>query len=87
MDDATFPMCNLMPGRWAVVEAIHTADGLRRRLMDMGLVPGAPVACVGRSPGGDPAAYEICGAVVAIRHRDAAHIAVRVDAGECHECL
>ena len=85
--DTWVPLCKLLPGQWAIVQAVNAADTLRRRLMDMGLVPGAPVACVGRSPGGDPAAYEICGAVVAIRHRDAAHIAVRVDAGECHECL
>ncbi|MBQ6536545.1 MAG: ferrous iron transport protein A, partial [Firmicutes bacterium] len=38
---------------------------------DLGLIPGAAVECVGRAPLGDPAAYLIAGAVIAIRRRDA----------------
>ena len=60
----------LNPGEGAVVKEIITEGGMRRRLLDIGLVEGARVDCIGRSPGGDPSAYLICGAVRAIRSKD-----------------
>ena len=47
-----------------------------RRLTDLGLVEGTKVKCVLRSPLGDPYAYKIRGAVVAIRKEDASQIMV-----------
>ena len=47
-----------------------------RRLKDLGLVEGPKVKCVLRSPLGDPYAYKIRGAVVAIRKEDASQIMV-----------
>jgi ferrous iron transport protein A len=64
------------PGERAQVRALETAGAMRRRLLDIGLVEGTEVECVGRSPGGDPAAYLIRGAVIAIRDADAAGILV-----------
>ena len=49
---------------------------MRRRLFDLGLIPGTQVTCTARSPAGDPAAYLIRGAVVALRGRDAGEIRV-----------
>lgn len=49
-----------------------------RRLKDLGLVKGARVKCVLKSPLGDPSAYDICGAVVAIRKEDASSVKVEV---------
>ena len=42
----------------------------------MGLVTGSIVRCLGRSPLGDPAAYDVCGAVLALRDDDARSIFV-----------
>lgn len=47
-----------------------------RRLKDLGLVEGTKVKFVLRSPLGDPYAYKIRGAVVAIRKEDASQIMV-----------
>ena len=47
-----------------------------RRLKDLGLLEGTKVKCVLRSPLGDPYAYKIRGAVVAIRKEDASQIMV-----------
>ena len=44
---------------------------MRRRLLDIGLIPGTRVTCTAVSPAGDPAAYLIRGAVIALRGRDA----------------
>ena len=41
------------------------------RLLDTGLIPGTRVTCTAVSPAGDPAAYLIRGAVIALRGRDA----------------
>lgn len=64
------------PGERARVQTLETAGSMRRRLLDIGLVEGTEIECVGRSPGGDPAAYLIRGAVIAIRDTDAAGIRV-----------
>lgn len=49
-----------------------------RRLRDLGMVAGTRIKCVFKSPLGDPAAYSIRGAIIAIREEDAAGILVEV---------
>ena len=53
------------------------SGGMRRRVQDLGLVPGTRVTCVRRALSGDPIAYRIRGAVVALRKCDAAQIEVQ----------
>jgi DtxR family Mn-dependent transcriptional regulator len=48
----------------------------RRRLLDLGVVPGTIVRAELVSPGGDPVAYEIRGALVALREEQASWIEV-----------
>lgn len=60
-------MRELQPGQIGVVRRLLTTGSMRRRMMDIGLVEGTEVECLGRSPGGDPSAYLIRGAVIAIR--------------------
>jgi len=43
----------------------------RRRLMDLGVVPGAVITMEMSSASGDPVAYNICGATIAIRRNQA----------------
>jgi len=66
----------IMPGGFATVKEIITDGDMRRRLLDIGLTPGTRVECIGKSPGGDPKAFLIRGAVIAIRAEDAAGIIV-----------
>ena len=47
-----------------------------RRLLDIGLIEGTDVACLQKSPAGDPVAYMIRGAVIALRAEDSANILV-----------
>ena len=46
---------------------ILVEGSLKRRLIDIGLTPKSIVCCVGRSPLGDPKAFLIGGAVIALR--------------------
>ena len=66
-------LASLVPGSQAVVTELSPAcRGLqRRRLMDLGLVPGTPVAALMRSPVGVPTAYSIRGASIALRKQQA----------------
>ncbi len=64
--------------RGAVVEISPACQGLqRRRLLDLGLVPGTEVTAVITSPTGDPTGYRIRGAVIALRREQAELIHVQ----------
>lgn len=71
-------MClgDIMPGQTAVISALNTTGSMRRRLLDIGLIEGTRVECLGKSPLGDPSAYLIRGAVIALRKDDCKNIIV-----------
>lgn len=74
--------CNLSQlrsGQSARVTHINTAGTMRRRLMDLGLTPHTEVMCLGHSPLGDPSAYLIRGAVIAIRAKDSQNIMIETE--------
>jgi DtxR family Mn-dependent transcriptional regulator len=66
------------PGQAARVVGIHpTLQGpQRRRLLDLGLVPGTEVWAELESAGGDPTAYRVRGALIALREDQARWILV-----------
>jgi ferrous iron transport protein A len=64
----------LRPGEYGRVRALRLFGPLRRRLRELGLVEGAELCCLGRSPLGDPTAYSLCGAVLALRARESERI-------------
>lgn len=70
-------LCDLAPGQAGRVRGIRTRGPMRRRLMELGLVEGTPVSCAFASPGGDPAAYEIRGTLIALRREDSAGVLLR----------
>ncbi|MBL7161228.1 MAG: metal-dependent transcriptional regulator [Anaerolineales bacterium] len=49
----------------------------RRRLMDLGILPGTVIEAEISSPSGDPVGYRVRGAVIALRSTQADHIHVR----------
>lgn len=75
-------LCDIAPGEHATVTALKTSGNMRRRFLDIGLIKGTDVECVGKSPGGDPSAYLIRGAVIAIRKKDCRDVFIKT-AGEC----
>lgn len=68
---------DIQPGQRAMVLGLQAAGSMRRRLLDIGLVKNTVVECLGRSPGGDPSAFLIRGAVIAIRSEDCRDIIIR----------
>lgn len=69
-------LSSLAEGTTATVMAMNSSGSMRRRLMDMGLIEGTRVICLHRSPAGDPTAYLIRGAVIALRSEDTGKIMV-----------
>lgn len=64
-------------GDRVIIGTLNTTGSMRRRLLDIGLIEGTEVECVGRSPCGDPSAYLIRGAVIAIRSDDCKKIKIK----------
>ncbi|MCI9307796.1 MAG: ferrous iron transport protein B [Lachnospiraceae bacterium] len=67
---------DMKPGQTAQIQALISDGSARRRLLDLGLVENTPVRCVGKSPSGDPSAFLIRGAVIAIRAFEGAQIQI-----------
>jgi len=58
------------------ITAIHNQGAERRRIYDLGLTPGTLVHVETRSPLGDPTAYRVRDALIALRSEQARQIAV-----------
>ena len=70
-------LSDLAPGQRGTVRALGATGAMRRRMLDIGLARGTEVECLGRSPAGDPSAYLIRGAVIAIRASDGRDVLLR----------
>ncbi|MBQ7116070.1 MAG: ferrous iron transport protein A [Clostridia bacterium] len=69
-------------GEYAIIVAVDTELSLKQRLYDIGLVPNTKVKVIHQSPSGNPRAYLVRGAVIALRNCDAQKISVRADKDE-----
>lgn len=73
------PLTSLKPGQSGQVINIspRCRGPERRRLMDLGVLPGTLITTEMASPGGDPTAYRIRGALIALRREQAALINIQ----------
>lgn len=76
MNHTLQPLTSLQCGQVARVNALTLQGSMRRRLQDIGLIEGTQVECVQKSPAGDPVAYLIRGAVIALRAEDSSGVLV-----------
>ena len=66
----------LQPGQSAEIVSVGGAGPFRRRLLELGILPGAVIERTGQAPLGDPLTYRIRGAVLCLRRAEAATISV-----------
>ena len=66
----------LSVGEHCYIKKLNEKGEMFARFTDIGIVPGTMVECVGQSPFGDPKAYLIRGAVIAIRNKDCKDILI-----------
>jgi len=77
-------MRNIIPlhmvpiGSFAIVKELLSDGSSRRRMLDLGLIQNTEVESLRRSPSGDPIAYQIRGAVIALRSEEASKVLVEV---------
>lgn len=69
-------LSDLKQGQKAKIMQLKSQGSIRRRLLDIGLVEGTEVECLQKSPSGDPTAFLIRGAVIALRSEDSSKILI-----------
>lgn len=61
-----------------IVIELNCNTSIKRRLLDLGLVPGTYITPVFRSPFGEPTAFEFRNTIISIRNDDCINIKVKV---------
>ena len=77
MQSEIYPLNCLPLGQIGTVSALVSSGTQRRRMLDLGLIEGTKVKALQKSPSGDPIAYLIRGAVIALRCEDAEKVLMR----------
>ena len=75
-------LCELRLFQEGVIQLVkHDDSKMQRRLLDLGFCEGTVVKKVLISPQGDPIAYKVRGATIALRNADAAFVWVEGEKG------
>ena len=61
-----------------IIDKIECDEGIKRRLLDMGLVKGTDIVPILVSPSGDPRAFLVRGTIIAISEDDAKNIKIKM---------
>ena len=78
MTKRIIPLCDVPEGQQARIVMLSCKEATRRRFLDLGMIKGTKVVPLYRSPAGNPTAYLVRSAVIAIRGEDAAEISVKI---------
>lgn len=74
---SAYTLDRLEIGKSATVTRLTGTGANRRRLMDLGILPGTVLRAELRSPLGDPVAYRVREALIALRREQAREIEVQ----------
>lgn len=77
MNDEEISLSLTAIGDIVTVKALKSTGAMKRRLQDLGIIEGTSVKCVLKSPSGDPCAYLVRGAVIALRNEVSSQIVVK----------
>lgn len=72
----TISLSNLKLNTCGYIKEINCNNSIKRRLLDLGLVPNTKIVPILKSVSGDPIAYEVRNIILAIRKQDADKIIV-----------
>lgn len=76
MKENIMPLHLVPAGGNVRVRELTASGNVRRRMLDLGLIVDTEVEALMKSPSGDPIAYQIRGAVIALRSEEASQILV-----------
>ena len=71
-------LSSLGSGQRGVIAELQFSGGKRRRLMELGFIPGAMVTALQKAPFGGAVSYEVMGTVIALRSTDARRIGIKI---------
>jgi len=74
MKTCSIPLPRAVPGIEYIIHHIESSNLHANVLKGYGITPGTKIKLLFKSPSHDPYAYEIMGAVLAIRHEDSKKI-------------
>lgn len=77
MNSETVNLSCLPIGRSGTILSVNARGLEKERFLDLGFAPSVKVKALFKSPAQNPTAYEIMGAVLALRTEDASKIMVR----------
>ena len=69
----------LAPGQRAVVSDLKCSGPMRSRLMNLGIVEGTAITAELAGPFGDPVAYGVRGALIALRREDSENVLISIE--------
>jgi len=79
---STITVEQLLPGTSGIISSIQGEPAIRRRLMEMGVLPGSELTLIKWAPLGDPAECSIRGYKLSLRRAEAALITVEPKKGK-----
>lgn len=74
--DEKIQLNDLALNKSAVISSVECKEHLKNRIFDLGIIEGEEIIPIFKSPFGDPTAYLVKKAVIAIRNNDSKHIVV-----------
>lgn len=78
MNHNLMPLNQLPIGKMGAVKQLRSNGNSRRRMLDLGLILDTQVEALQSSPAGDPVAYRIRGAVIALRAEESSKIIIEI---------
>ena len=73
---SSMPLTKLRLNQTGIIKEINCKASVKRRLLDLGLIPNTDITPILESIAGDPVAYEVRNIILAIRKEDADKITV-----------
>ena len=73
---SSMPLTKLKLNQTGIIKEINCNPSVKRRLLDLGLIPNTDITPIIESIAGDPVAYEVRSIILAIRKEDADKIIV-----------
>ncbi|MBY0214860.1 ferrous iron transport protein A (plasmid) [Priestia aryabhattai] len=77
VDVKTGPLSTFTTGETVQLERIEVEGSLKRRLLDLGFIPGAIIRVLQKSPLGDPVAYQVSHTTIGLRKEESSKMYVK----------
>ena len=78
IENSQFPLSQLKKGQNAKILRVSGSGPIKRRMMDMGMVPGSEIKLIRKAPFGDPIEFRIKGYSLSLRKEEAETILIEL---------